>query len=123
MPSGGARKNNGGGPQPNSGRAKKPLTKRSIATQQKVATDPRPMPLEIMCETMWEHWEKGEKKEACAIAEKAAMYLHPRLSSVEAKVENVTTYSDEQLAAELAREFGSDLAAIVLDAGGAETQH
>ena len=97
--------------------------KRARATQHKVASDPRPMPLEILCETMWEHWEKGEKAEACAIAEKAAVYLHPRLSSVEAKVENVTTYTDEQLAAELTREFGSDLAASVLDAGGAETQH
>lgn len=40
-------------------------------------------PLEIMLEAMKAHRDAGRLKEAVAVAEKAAPYIHPRLTSVE----------------------------------------
>jgi hypothetical protein len=44
-------------------------------------------PLEVMVLTMVDFWRKDEKLAACAIAEKAAPYIHPKLSSIAQTVE------------------------------------
>lgn len=96
---------------PGSGAPKSARMQRSARTANEMAGDPRPMPLEIMCETMWEYWEAGRKAEACAIAEKAAVYLHPRLSSVEAviahKVESMSDADIDREIANLITQFGA----------------
>jgi hypothetical protein len=40
-------------------------------------------PLEVMLETMRDHWEGGRKGEACLIAKDAAPYMHPRLQAIQ----------------------------------------
>jgi hypothetical protein len=40
-------------------------------------------PLEVMLDTMREHWEGGRKSEACAIAKDAAPYMHGRIQTHE----------------------------------------
>jgi hypothetical protein len=40
-------------------------------------------PLEVMLETMREHWEGGRKSDACAIAKDAAPYMHGRIQTIE----------------------------------------
>lgn len=42
-------------------------------------------PLEVMLEAMREAYESGGAIAACAFAEKAAPYIHPKMSSVEHK--------------------------------------
>lgn len=44
-------------------------------------------PIEVMLETMRSLWANGQQTEASAIAKDAAPFIHPRLSSVEAKVD------------------------------------
>jgi hypothetical protein len=44
-------------------------------------------PLEVMLHTMRVHWDAGEHREACAIAISAALYMHPRLATVDAKID------------------------------------
>jgi hypothetical protein len=40
-------------------------------------------PLEVMLETMREHWEGGRKSDACMIAKDAAPYMHARIQAVQ----------------------------------------
>lgn len=64
-------------------------------------------PLEVMCDAMREAYSTGGAIAAFPYAEKIAPYVHPRLSSVEAKVDArldatvrslpVETMTDEQL--------------------------
>lgn len=69
------------------------------------------MPLEVMVYTMRELWGDGTcdldtKMKACAIAEKAAPYLHHRLSAVELKADVVgliAAASEEEIELEYQR--------------------
>jgi hypothetical protein len=98
-----------GGVRPNSGAKPKAITKRSNAAAQKLAADDAITPLEVMVLTMREIWGDGQKAidtklQACAIAEKCAPYLHPRLASTEVKGDLNATIkgaSTEDLRAEL----------------------
>ena len=42
-------------------------------------------PLQVMMQTMWKKWDAGDEDGACAIAEKAAAYMHPKLQSITQK--------------------------------------
>ena len=46
-----------------------------------------PTPLEVMIAAMNAHYKAGELDQAAVFAEKAAPYIHPKLSSVEQKIE------------------------------------
>lgn len=63
-------------------------------------------PLEVMILTMIDLWKKDEKIAACSIAEKAAPYIHPKLSAIQQtieggdkpiQVENQQTIFDEMI--------------------------
>lgn len=63
-------------------------------------------PLEVMILTMIDLWRKDEKIAACSIAEKAAPYIHPKLSAIQQtieggdkpiQVENQQTIFDEMI--------------------------
>ena len=98
-----------GGPRPGSGPKPKAVTRRSTKAAQKLAADEAITPLEVMVLTMREMWGDGtlpleRKKEACAIAEKCAPYLHPRLASTQVTADINSTIkgaSTEELRAEL----------------------
>jgi hypothetical protein len=75
-----------GGARPGAGRKRGSLTKRTQEIAARASAEGI-TPLEVMLGAMREAWEKGEKKEAAAIAKDAAPFVHPRLSSVEAKVD------------------------------------
>ena len=52
-----------------------------------------------MLRSMRMYWERGDYREACAVATNAAPYVHARLQSVEAKVEldvGMMTTADER---------------------------
>ena len=62
-------------------------------------------PLHILVETMTAFWEQAQRtvetqpklalmREACGVAEKAAPYIHARLSSVNATIRKVTSLKD-----------------------------
>lgn len=67
------------------------------------------MPLDVMVSTMRDIWQDGdismdEKIQACAIAEKCAPYLHPRLASTQVTADissTIKSASTEELRAEL----------------------
>jgi hypothetical protein len=79
-------------------------------------------PLEVMITTMRELWQQAQtasrpaerlekRLAACAVAEKAAPYIHPRLGAVAATVRQVASVrdlSDAELAA-LIRSLGGDV--------------
>jgi len=72
------------------------------------ATTTKQLPLDVMLKRMMELWKDGEateenKEKACAWAKECAPYLHPRLSSVEAKIkhEDLRQVDDAVLIAEL----------------------
>ena len=99
-----------GGPRPNSGAPISPTIKRSRAAANKLASDESAItPLEVMVLTMREMWGDGnkpmdEKLQACAIAEKCAPYLHPRLASTQVTADvnaSIKGASTEELRAEL----------------------
>jgi hypothetical protein len=56
------------------------VAREMILAQQKAAGI---TPLEVMLETMREHWEGGRKSDACAIAKDAAPYMHGRIQTIE----------------------------------------
>jgi hypothetical protein len=67
-------------------------------------------PVEVMVKSMRMLWERAHRgpepdlqlaKEACAVAAQCAPYSHPRLTSIEARVETVLSMSDELLALRL----------------------
>jgi hypothetical protein len=69
------------------------------------------MPITILLETMRAIWVEAHKdggrdlammKEACGIASAAAVYVHPRLASYQAKVETISGVSDGALDLRLA---------------------
>lgn len=65
-----------------------PAIKRSRAAANSLSQNDAITPLEVMVLTMREMWGDGNepierKKEACAIAEKCAVYLHPRLAATQ----------------------------------------
>ncbi len=45
------------------------------------------MPVEVLLTTMRGLWDDGERIAACAIAKDAAPYCHPRLTSIEGKLD------------------------------------
>ena len=62
-------------------------------------------PLHILVESMTAFWEEAQRtvekqpklalmREACGVAEKAAPYIHARLSSVNATIRKVTSLKD-----------------------------
>lgn len=65
--------------------SQKVLLRRQILDR--VNTKMEVTPLEVMVLTMLDFWKKDEKIAACAIAEKAAPYIHPKLSSIQQTVE------------------------------------
>lgn len=67
---------------PGAGRPKGSKTVLTRDTAERLASE-GVMPLQVMVETMRSLWGEGKKLEACAIAEKAAPYMHPRLSAVD----------------------------------------
>jgi hypothetical protein len=72
------------------GRPKGSLARKTTIRQQMVERFQNGMditPLEVMLRTMIDLWQRDEKIAACAIAEKAAPYLHPKLSSIQQTVE------------------------------------
>jgi hypothetical protein len=75
-----------GGARPGAGRKRGALTKRTqeIAAQ---ASAKGITPLEVMLEAMRAAWESGDTKEAAGFARDAAPYVHPKLSSVDAKLD------------------------------------
>lgn len=75
-----------GGVRPGSGRPKGAATKRTREIADRLSSEGI-LPLEVMLRTMRELWQQDRKPEACAVAEKAAPYIHPRLASIDAKVE------------------------------------
>ena len=107
-----------GGFRPGAGRKRGSATIRSRKIANELAREGL-TPLQVMIETMRELWrhaqaatsasERLEKQlQACAVAEKCAPYLHPRLSSVAATVRRVSSLkdlSDDELAA-LAADLG-----------------
>ena len=80
-----------GGYRPGSGRKKGSTTRLNRSTAEQLATG-GVMPLTVMVETMRLLWAADKKLEACAIAEKAAPYMHPRLSAVEHSGDVKQTY-------------------------------
>lgn len=71
-----------GGKRPGAGRPKGARQKVSRAAREKAAAS-GVMPLEVILEAMRADYEAGKLDEAAAHAEKAAPYLHPRLTAVE----------------------------------------
>jgi hypothetical protein len=51
------------------------------------------MPLEVMLKTMRELWDAEKRIEACAVAEKAAPYVHARLSTIDQTVSGHLGYT------------------------------
>lgn len=109
MAHGGSRPNTGGA-RPGAGKKLGPVMRRSGAAANKLASDEDAItPLEVMVLTMREMWGDGSqpldvKKEACAIAEKCAPYLHPRLASTQVTADingSIKGASTEELRAEL----------------------
>jgi len=45
------------------------------------------MPLDVMLRTMRKLWKGNKRVAACALAKDAAPYCHPRLSSIEGKLD------------------------------------
>jgi hypothetical protein len=70
---------------PKSATSQKVLLRHAILDR--VNTKMEVTPLEVMVLTMLDFWRKDEKLAACAIAEKAAPYIHPKLSSIQQTVE------------------------------------
>lgn len=76
-----------GGRRPGSGR-KKGSVSRETAERKSIAMKALAegiSPLDVMLGAMRTAWEAGDKKEAAGFAEKAAPYVHARLSAVEHK--------------------------------------
>jgi hypothetical protein len=105
-PRGGKRSTSG----PNGGgRPKSSYRTKSIEAVRKVWHDGQLMPLDVMVQTMRDIWQDGEismeeKIQACAIAEKCAPYLHPRLASTQVTADvnaSIKGASTEELRAEL----------------------
>lgn len=84
-----------GGKRPGAGRKAGAASTKTREVADRTAADGI-TPLEIMIETMRGLWAEattadgrpniGKRMQACAIAEKAAPYVHPKLSSVDASV-------------------------------------
>ncbi|HYF57354.1 MAG TPA: hypothetical protein VEA81_00205 [Burkholderiaceae bacterium] len=72
-----------GGARPGAGRKKGSASARTRAIADKAAAEGI-TPLEVMLEAMREAYDAGELRDAAMIAERAAPYIHPRLSSVNA---------------------------------------
>ena len=87
---------------------KEATTKRvARAKAAKISTDGDVLPLDVMVEAMREAYRRKDLKEAAAYAKEAAPYLHPKLSSIEAKHRHdFSKLSDDELDAELAA-FGA----------------
>lgn len=75
-----------GGARPGAGRKKGVHNRASAAREAEVKASGK-TPLDVMIDTMRELYEANEKVAACAIAKDAAPYIHPRLASLEAKVD------------------------------------
>ncbi len=73
-----------GGKRPGAGRKLGAATKRTRGIADRLAQT-GPTPLEVMLEAMQEYYDARDYDRAAYFAEKAAPYLHPRLSSVEYK--------------------------------------
>jgi hypothetical protein len=67
-------------------------------------------PLEVQLRTMREYWHRAHANgemdlelagKACVIARECAVYIHPKLASIEARVETTLSMSDELLALRL----------------------
>lgn len=74
--------NTHGGPRKGAGRPPGSKAKLSRKTAEELA-ETGVMPLTVMVETMRDLWSANKRLEACAIAEKCAPYMHPRLSAVD----------------------------------------
>lgn len=96
-----------GGPRPNSGGKRNGAGRKKGSTAQRtaqanelaaVAAGDGAMPLEIMLTEMRTCWKEGKRDRAVQIAEKAAPYLHSRLSSVQhgGEVSTVVVIEDER---------------------------
>jgi len=83
--------NNRGGARLGAGRKRNLL-----AVQARYGQDGKPLPLDILMQTMNERWEAAQaasdpeqrakyQDEACAVAEKIAPYMHPRLAATTLK--------------------------------------
>jgi hypothetical protein len=77
-----------GGRRPGAGRPGRP--KGSVCAKTKarlemarLAAEGGISPLDMMIQYARERWDAGDKKEACRIAEAAAPYIHPRLSTIQ----------------------------------------
>jgi hypothetical protein len=79
-----------GGKRQGAGRPKGAATKRTREIAERAAEEGI-TPLEVMLNAMRRHYENGEFDQAAAVAKDAAPYMHPRLASVEQKVEGATT--------------------------------
>lgn len=71
--------------------------------REKYASDGQELPLDVLMRAMRGSLASGNLKEAAAYAEKAAPYMHPRLSSVDATHKHdFSRLSEAELDAELA---------------------
>jgi len=88
-----------GGKRTGAGRKLNATTKRTAETANKLAADGI-MPLEILVESMREAWKNGHKETACTLAQHAAPYMHPRMSSRDplVKLDGITGTLSEQAA-------------------------
>lgn len=105
----------GGGPRKNAGRKSGAATIRSRRIADELGAEGT-TPLHIMIDTMREIWSVAlgipeqadrirKKIEACAIAEKVAPYIHPKLASTDIsvrRVNDIRDLSDKELEALLA---------------------
>jgi len=81
MPRGGGRPNTGG-KRPGAGRPKGSHDVKTRAVAAALA-EQGITPLEVICEAMWAHYQKGELDAAASLAKDAAPYMHARLSAVQ----------------------------------------
>jgi hypothetical protein len=105
-----------GGARPGAGRKEGSKTRRTTAATRRIAeravSDGGALPLDVLLSRMRRLWGDGkacdeDQREACELAKHAAPYIHPRLQSVSATVENdLRTLSDEELNRQLASLLG-----------------
>jgi hypothetical protein len=88
-----------GGARPGAGRKRGVLTKRTVVLAEAL-TAKGETPLEVMLTVMRALFKDRHYLEAVAIAEKAAPYVHPRLSAANITVKTISQMTDEDLLGE-----------------------
>ena len=123
MPSGGRRLGSGRKPSAVRRAAEQKIRLRSRELLDQAAQE-GVMPITVMLESMRHLWREArcdgkpdteKMMAACSVAAQCAPYVHPRLSSLQAKVENVGTLSDTAFQSRLSTVLDSLAALSVPD--------